>query len=180
MPASILLLPGIGNSGPGHWQRLWAETLPDMHLIDGQDWDNPERGQWVENLEAAVRRSGPDTLLVAHSLGCLQLVHWAQLSDTPIRAALLVAVPDPGGPAFPPQARGFDGAALTPLRFPSTLVASGNDPYASLDYSRHCAEAWGSRFIEVGMLGHINAGNGLGDWPRGRVLLDELAGRRSG
>ncbi len=174
MTAPVLLLPGIGNSGPGHWQCLWAASDPRMHLITGQDWDNPLCGQWVENLEAAVRRLGPDTVLVAHSLGCLQLVHWAQRSDAPVRGALLVAVPDPQGPEFPDQAQGFAGAALTALRFPSVLVASSDDPYASPGYSRHCAEAWGSRLVEVGALGHINAASGLADWAQGRGLLEAL------
>ena len=85
-----------------------------------------------------------------------------------------MAVPDPQGPEFPDQAQGFAGAALTALRFPSVLVASSDDPYASPGYSRHCAEAWGSRLVEVGALGHINAASGLADWAQGRGLLEAL------
>ena len=180
MAPHILLLPGIGNSGPEHWQRLWAGNDPRMSVLDGQDWDQPTCSDWVANLDDAVRRSGPDTVLVAHSLGCLQLVHWAQHTNTPVRAAMLVAVPDPRGPAFPSQAQGFDGAAMQPLRLPSVLVASSDDPYSSLDYSRQCAEVWGSRFVEVGPCGHINAASGLEEWPQGRALLQGLIEATSG
>ena len=45
--------------------------------------------------------------MVAHSLGCLALAHWMAASALPVHAALLVAVPDPHGPAFPTEATGF-------------------------------------------------------------------------
>ena len=174
MTSSILLLPGIGNSGPGHWQTLWAHTDASMELIGGQDWNRPVCRQWVENLEAAIRRAGPDTVLVAHSLGCLQVAHWAQSSRTSVRAALLVAVPDPDRSTFPNEALGFSPLGLKRFAFPSTVVASSNDPYADLDYSQRCASAWGSSLVNIGPQGHINAASGLGDWRQGRALLEEL------
>lgn len=174
MTAPILLLPGIGNSGPGHWQTLWADTHAGMQRIDGQDWDNPVCAEWVDNLEAAIRRSGPGTVLVAHSLACLQVAHWAQRSSTPIKAALLVAVPDPDGASFPSQAIGFSPLSLQRLAFPSIVVASSDDPYGGLAHSERCAQAWGSRLVNVGARGHINAGSGLGEWGQGLALLGEL------
>lgn len=174
MAQQIVLLPGIGNSGPGHWQRIWADSDAGMTLIDGQDWDQPVREQWVENLDRTLRRVGPETILVAHSLGCLQVIHWAQARDVRIAGAMLVAPPDPQGPAFPSQASGFGDLPMQRLAFPTLVVASSDDPYASLDFSRRCAEAWGGRFVEVGARGHINGQSGLGDWTQGRELLDAL------
>jgi predicted alpha/beta hydrolase family esterase len=113
---------------------------------------------------------------VAHSLGSLQVVHWAAAGHRhAIRGALLVAPPDPLAAGFPAEASGFAPLPERALPFPSVLVASHDDPYASLDFSRRCAEAWQSRFVEVGAHGHINAESGLGDWPQGRAWLDWLA-----
>ena len=36
------------------------------------------------------------------------------------------------------------------------------------------AIAWGSRFVDLGEAGHINAETGLGDWPAGHAVLAEL------
>lgn len=174
MTPSILLLPGIGNSGPGHWQTIWAHTDASMESIGGQDWNRPVCTKWVENLEAAISRAGPDIVLVAHSLGCLQVAHWAQCSRTLVRAALLVAVPDPDRSTFPNEALGFSPLGLKRFAFPSTVVASCNDPYADMDYSQRCAEAWGSRLVNIGPQGHINSASGLGDWLQGRALLEDL------
>ncbi|MEN0106437.1 MAG: alpha/beta hydrolase [Pseudomonas sp.] len=180
MKPSILLLPGIGNSGPEHWQTLWQNGDASLHRIDGQDWDNPQCSLWVANLERAVQRLGPNTVLVAHSLACLQVAHWAAASQTTIRGALLVAVPDPQAASFPSQAQGFSPLALQRFAFPSLVVASSDDPYGAVDYSERCAQAWGSEWVNIGACGHINGQSGLGDWPQGRALLERVGRRGQG
>lgn len=180
MTPSILLLPGIGNSGPGHWQTAWANTDASIQIIEGQDWNRPACAKWVGNLERAIHRAGADVVLVAHSLGCLQVAHWAHSSHTLVRAALLVAVPDPDSAIFPQEALGFSPLELKPFAFPTTIVASSNDPYADMDYSQRCANAWGSRLVNIGAKGHINSTSGLGGWLQGRALLEELVVRSMG
>lgn len=63
---------------------------------------------------------------------------------------------------------------LTPLPFPSLLVASEDDPYASVAFTRALAESWGSRWQSIGAAGHINGDSGLGEWYEGQGLLDSL------
>ncbi len=170
----ILLVPGIGNSGPQHWQSRW-ETEDDVcRRVQQKDWENPVCGDWVEALESAALRAGPAPVIAAHSLGCLAVAHWLARTSVRIAGALLVAVPDPHAASFPAQAMGF-----TPLprkRFPcvSIVVASTDDPYSSVSFARQCAEAWGSRFVDIGRAGHINADSGLGEWSEGQRLLRSL------
>lgn len=91
-----------------------------------------------------------------------------------VRGALLVALPDPAGPAFPVDAHGFGPVPHERLPFPTCVVASSDDPYGSLAFARGCAHAWGSAFRDIGPRGHINADSGLGDWPAARGWLDAL------
>lgn len=175
----VLIVPGIGNSGPEHWQTRWQGLHPAYVRVPFAEWDTPDRHEWVATLDATVRELGPDTVIVAHSLGTLAVAHWAAghgAGKAPLAAALLVAVPEPDGPNFPPQARNFKPLPLQPLGFPGIVVASDNDPYSTPAFSSAIARAWGSRFVSVGALGHINASSGLGDWPQGQALLDELIG----
>ena len=178
MPHPLLIVPGIGNSDALHWQSLWqaqAQTLRQPCLrTQVRDWDAPELNDWVAAIARGVAELGPQTVVVAHSLGCLALAHWAVRTQGRVHAALLVAAPDPAGPAFPPQAASFANAPMTALPFNNVLVASDDDPYASMAYAQQCATAWGSRLVRAGALGHINAASGLGDWPAGRALLAEL------
>jgi predicted alpha/beta hydrolase family esterase len=56
------------------------------------------------------------------------------------------------------------------------VVASSDDPYATLDRSRAFARRWGTEFVDAGPIGHINADSFLGEWPEGQRLLDHLVG----
>jgi uncharacterized protein len=174
-PTTTLLLPGIGNSGAAHWQSIWERTRQNTRRVQQEEWDHPQCAIWTAALEAAVQQSASNTLLVAHSLGCLQLARWAARTRQSILAAMFVAVPDPGGPNFPKEAIGFAPVPRLRFPFPSIVVASSDDLYGDIAHARSCATAWGSRLIEVGALGHINASSGLGHWPEGLALLDELA-----
>lgn len=171
----VLILPGIGNSGPEHWQSRWQALEPSLRRIQVPNWDEPELSAWVTAIDAEVSRAAAPPVIAAHSLGCLAVAHWARQGGL-LHAALLVAVPDPEGPEFPSVARSFGPVPLERLPFPTHVVASRNDPYASFDFARRCASAWASDFTDVGNAGHINAQSGLGDWPAGRALLSGLLG----
>jgi len=139
------------------------------------DWDLPELEVWTSTIEAAVRAAAAPPVIVAHSLGCLALAHWATRAGR-LRGALLVAVPDPDGPEFPEAARSFAPVPLAPLGFPSRVAASRNDSYGSFAFAERCAGAWRSELCDVGALGHINAASNLGDWHAGHELLRGLLG----
>ena len=140
----VLILPGIGGSGPDHWQSRWECLEPSFRRIRVPDWDRPDLEAWVQALGEAVRDAGSAPAIVAHSLGCLAVAHWASRGGL-ARAALLVAVPDPAGAAFPEVARSFGPVPLVPLAFETRVVASRDDAYASFDFQRNCAAACGSR-----------------------------------
>lgn len=170
----VLILPGYGGSGPEHWQTLWERANPRFRRVHARDWDHPVKTEWVRNLEEAVALAGPETVLVAHSLACLQVAHWAAETRLAVHAALLVAPPDPDGPAFPVDAVGFAPLPRTRLPFLSMLVASTDDRYATPVFSEGCARVWVSHFVSIGAVGHINAASGLGTWEDGWRLLEAI------
>jgi predicted alpha/beta hydrolase family esterase len=98
-----------------------------------------------------VKRAGPDVVLVAHSLACLAVAHWAAAKPhSPIKAALLVAIPNSKGPNFPMEARGFSETPTEPFSFWSTVVVSDDDHTArrnTLSNLRRFGEA--ASFISV-------------------------------
>jgi uncharacterized protein len=171
----VLILPGIGGSGPGHWQTRWEQAQPEYRRIEMPDWDRPELDVWLGRIEQAVRAAGPKVIVVAHSLGCMALAHWAARGGM-LHAALLVAVPDPRGQLYPEEAESFSDLPLVPLPFRTCVVASHDDPYGSFEHGRRCAAAWGSELCDVGCAGHVNADSGLGAWAAGQQLLGRLLG----
>jgi len=138
------------------------------------DWDGPVCEDWVRALDVAVQACSSPPVLVAHSLACLLVAHWAHRSALVPKCAFLVAVPDPQSASFPATARGFVPVPMAPFSFRSLVVASANDPLGSLAHAKHCAIAWGSTFVGIGQAGHINADSGHGEWNEGYMLLQRF------
>ena len=172
MDCDVLTLAGIWNSGPTHWQTLWEKRHPAWTRVAHRDWNNPARGEWVDELDAAIAGCDGRPLLAAHSMACATVAHWAASgSALRIAGALLVAPADADAASFPCEAQGFAPMPMAKLPFPSIVVASANDPYVSIARARAFAQAWGSKFVEIGEAGHVNGEAGYGDWPEGEKLL---------
>lgn len=175
---TILTVPGLGNSGPTHWQSLWEAARDDTVCADLGLWDKPHRNSWVTKLDQAIRTAQAPVVLVGHSLGCLAIAWWATLSPQPygwpVAGALLVAPADVDRHDGPPELSGFAPAPATPLPFPSIVVASRDDPWIRYERAQALASGWGSHLVDAGSAGHINAASGIGDWAEGQALLAEL------
>jgi predicted alpha/beta hydrolase family esterase len=168
----MITLPGIGGSGDDHWQSHWESADPKIVRFQPASWDEPDLDDWIRSLERAINGCKQPPVLIAHSLACLLVVQWAMQSHSNVAGAFLVSVPDPNGPKFPSAAASFRVVPDKPLRFPSLIVASTDDPYGTLTYARARSSQWQTGFVIAGALGHINASSGLSDWPQGRALLD--------
>ena len=148
----LLIVPGLSGSGPEHWQTAWERLDTRCQRVQQTDWENPDLAAWRGRLEQAVAASPEPTVLVAHSLGAALVAHWG--SEQPpgrVLAALLVAPADADtlAPTMP-VLRSFAPLPRRALPFPSLLVASRNDPYASFARAVALAEAWGSRLVDLG------------------------------
>lgn len=181
----ILTVPGLGNSGPRHWQSLWENDRDNMERIEMEAWDAPVRTLWVNKLNLAIRRyADRPVILVAHSLGCLAIAWWAQYErpayGTPVAGALLVAPPEVDVAPLKQELLPFAPTPTIHLPFPSILVASRNDPFMTFERARRLATFWGSGFVDAGAAGHINADSTLGKWSYGRSLLDRLVNHVQG
>jgi predicted alpha/beta hydrolase family esterase len=171
-----VIVPGIGGSGPAHWQSRWEVGLRDARRIAPASWDEPDLDDWVAAIDRAVGDAEPVPVLVAHSLGCLAVAHWAQRTDAAsarVAGAFLVAPPDPAGPMFPAPARAF-AAPTGPLPIPALVLASTDDPYCFLDRAVEIAAVWGAPLLELGARGHVNVESGCGEWPEGLQLLEDF------
>ena len=174
-PSNVLILPGLDNSGPTHWQTMWEERHGYVRVAQ-HDWARPLRGDWLARLEEVVLACDEPAVLVAHSLGCQLASAWAAKSQNKhrVKAALLVAPADPERPEFRERIPTWSPVDLQALPFSSVLLASRNDPTCDFERARLFAHAWGAQFMDYGDCGHMNADAGLASWPEGHVLLQDL------
>ena len=172
--STILILPGLGNSGEGHWQTIWQNKF-GFERVEQKDWDTPVCDDWTASIDAAVVNHGIDNvILVAHSLANTTVAAWAQKYNRAIKGALLVAPSDTEADSYPKGTTGFMPMVLGKLPFPSIAVASTNDFYVTSSRAAYFASCWGSKLVTIGDAGHINVASGHGEWNDGLVFLKEL------
>ena len=172
-----LIVPGLNNSGPDHWQSYWAKSLPDATRVVQRNWDHPQKEIWIETLDEAAGKLDSDTIFVSHSLGVVTTVLWllrrAANGGVPahVKGLFLVSPSDPDNVEI---IRSFAPMPLEKLPAPTCVVASRNDPFVTMERARFFADAWGARLFDAGELGHINAKSNLGEWEQGRAFLAEF------
>ena len=171
--ADILIIPGLGGSGPDHWQSRWQAKLSTARRVEQADWNNPDKEAWVGRIAETIAESTRPVVLVAHSLGVIASVQaLSRVHPSRVSGAFLVAPPEEDrvrdvpeiDPAFLPY-------PMAPLACPAILVGSSDDPYATSDATARLAEAWGARLIDAGPQGHINSASGHGPWPEGLMTF---------
>ena len=173
-----LIVPGWHGSPEDHWQSHWQRTLQGSQRVEQSDWLLPQRPEWVAELHRCVMSAEKPVVLIAHSLGCPTVAHWAgQAPDEALQrviGALLVAPADPERADCPEPLRNFAPVPVGPLPFPSVLVGSDNDAAASAERARAIGDAWGSEVSILSGVGHINAASGHHRWEEGLTYLYRL------
>lgn len=165
--SGVIIAPGLHNSGPGHWQTLWQQRLPNAQRIDMQRWDQPDLERWAAAIIAAVKQHQAH-YIIAHSFGCLATAYALTELQRSVRAVLLVAPADP-------EKFGLESLLPhTPLPVPGLMVGSLTDPWLSWSKAQLWAQRWDLPIHCAGDAGHINAETGHGDWLKGWELLQRL------
>jgi predicted alpha/beta hydrolase family esterase len=179
---TILMVPGLRDHVPEHWQTLLEQKLPNAFSVPRMERDKLSCAAWVAELDRTLAAIEGPVVLVAHSAGVMITVHWAQHHARAIHGALLAAPPDFESPlpeGYPTQdvlrANGWLPTPRARLPFPSIVAASTNDPLGRYERVAELAAAWGSRLVDVGAVGHLNPAAGYGEWPRALEFIHELA-----
>ena len=172
--STILILSGLGNSGPQHWQSIWEREYNFLR-VEQTDWETSVCADWITTINNIIKQFDPtQVILVGHSLACTTIAYWAQKYNTTIKGALLVAPSDTEADTYPRGTTGFSPVPLIKLPFKSILVTSTNDYYVTADRAKLFAESWGSELVNIGDAGHINVAAGFGEWNEGLQILKQL------
>jgi Predicted esterase of the alpha/beta hydrolase fold len=162
---NILLVPGLYDSGPQHWQTLWHQQHPHWLRIAQSDWITPDLHRWAAPVLELLQNSQTPLTLVAHSFGCLASLYAARQMPEKVHSLFLVAPADP-------DLLGVQEALINhPTPVAGRIIASSNDPWMPLDRVCFWSQRWGLPLSLLGPLRHINTESGHGAWPEGLALL---------
>jgi uncharacterized protein len=178
---TVLIVPGLRDHVPEHWQTLLEAKLSNARSVPRRDHDKLSCAAWVAALDRSLSDIDGPVVLVAHSAGVMIVAHWAQRHRRPVHGALLATPPDFESPlpaGYPTletlQQNGWIPTPRSALPFPSIVAASRNDPLGRFERVAALANAWGSRLVDVGEVGHLNPAAGYGEWPQAEALVRQL------
>lgn len=175
---TYVIVPGWNGSPDGHWQSHWQRVLPNAVRVEQQNWHQPRLEHWVATLEHTLRGLRGPLVLVAHSLGCVTVAHWARQAAAAdldrVAGALLVAPADVERAGCPQELVNFAPVPTTPLPFPAVLVGSSNDHAASAARALEMAAHWDCEATILQQAGHINIASGHSCWEQGLAYLYQL------
>jgi len=182
---TVLIVPGLRDHVDEHWQTLLAAKLPRVRCVPPMGRTDLDCAARVDAINRELMSISGPVVIVAHSGGVIMLAHWVASSTRTrkaIRGALLATPPDfeqPMPEGYPTMgALGAAGWLPVPrqsLPFPSIVAASRNDPLGRFERVEELARDWGSRFVDLGQVGHLNPASGFGEWPQAAEFIRELA-----
>ena len=180
--ATVLIVPGLRDHVDAHWQTLLAARLPRVRTVPPMGRADLDRAARVEAIEREASSIDGPVILVAHSGGVRDGRPLGAADRRAVHGALLATPPDferPMPAGYPTMDALREGGWLpvprAPLPFPSIVAASRNDPLGSIERVAELAKAWGSRFVDIGEVGHLNPASGFGEWPRAEAFIRELS-----
>ncbi|WP_109111488.1 alpha/beta hydrolase [Azospirillum sp. TSO35-2] len=168
---SFVLVPGLYDSGPEHWQTHWQARHGFWQRIAQRDWNTADIERWIGAIRRLLGPRSRPAILVGHSFGALASCCLAADRSHAIAGLMVVA------PAEPSRFEAEDRVPTTPLGVPAVVVASHNDPVMRFPRAVHWAGAWQAELVDLGEAGHINAEAGFGPWPYGLRILRALVAR---
>jgi predicted alpha/beta hydrolase family esterase len=162
----LIFVPESGLPDARHWLSRWSQKLSSARFAVSEG-----EALSAQGLVFEAQRSTKPIFFIAYSLGAIALAKAApELKALDVRGAFLVAAPTE------PALQTLEGGRWTPmarekLPFPSALVASRTDPWASYEASEALATDWGATLIDAGKAGRLDMESGHGPWPEGLLRL---------
>jgi hypothetical protein len=174
------IIHGYGASPTDHWfpwlqARLQAEGIPTT-VPPMPDSEHPNVVAWQETLAATIGTPKRDTLLIAHSLGTISLLHYlSAIRPAAVGGIVLVAgfgarlpeLPSIGGfniDAYIDRIR-LDDAILRHFAPHMHHLISDNDYVVAPANSRALAARIGGTVHELARHGHFLSADGITELP---------------
>jgi hypothetical protein len=173
--ARVHIVHGYLASPQDHWfpwleQQLRKEGAR-VSTLQMPRPDRPELNAWLEHLQREIGTPDQHTYFVAHSLGCVALMHYLATLPSNVRIGGVVLVSGFTDP-LPnlPQLDEFTAALLDLAKLAQRInhrfvIVSTNDTIVPPAHTRRLSRGLDARLLSVENAGHFLASDGFVDLP---------------
>ena len=185
MLMKVFIIHGYQSSPEQHWFPWLATKIEQKgsqcEIVHLKGSDQPNFATWRQNLEAQVHPLNEQTIIVAHSLGCISVLDYLSeaLNGRLIKAIFMVAGFNEKLTALPELNQFVQQAKLNDalLRFriqQRYSLFSCNDPFVPAPLSIRFGQLLNAQMIEVKKAGHFIQSDGLSEFPQLWEKLEKL------
>jgi uncharacterized protein len=170
-----VLVPGLGGSGPDHWQSWLAAELRaadrEVDIVELPDADAPRLAPCLLALRASLAGRPDDGFdVLAHSFGAVLWLHHVASGQSSPRPARVALVAPPSPRAQVPQIAEFlppplDIDVVRHSADGTVLVGGEHDPYLPEGIAAAYGLPLKMATTVIAGAAHLNADDGHGPWP---------------
>lgn len=183
----VYIIHGYNANSTSHWFPWLERELVNQGIsvvsIEMPNSSHPKLDEWLWKLKEVVGVSTDRTFFVAHSLGCITLLHYVQQLKFCARAGGAVflsgfAKPVPGLSLLDEFVKpAIDYRVLIERIGFRTMIAAQDDPIVPCTFSQELTHDLQARYIETDGGGHFLGTDGFTEFPLVRDTLIEMLGR---
>lgn len=174
-PRRATIIHGYAASPDDHWFNWLAGQFEALGITTSipalPDSEQPDADRWLEAVAAAVEPVDQDTILVAHSLGCLTALRYLATLPGDWRLGTLILVagflePLPALPELDPFIADRPEVGRVAAHVGRVLaLRSDADPYVPAEHTDRLAALLGVQTQVVAGAGHFLADDGIVELP---------------
>ena len=189
-PVRVFIIHGYGATVADHWFPWLAQQLRRRGMevvpVPLPDSLHPDYGRWQDALARTVGMPSGRTVLVAHSLGTVSLLHYlSRIRPHKIGGLVLVSAFGARIPTLP-QINGFDVdgyvdrcpidfAAVRRMTDRIALFTADNDNIVPPENTRRLARQLGGKPEEITGGGHFLGSDGFTEFPQVLRAIERMA-----
>lgn len=189
-PVRVFIIHGYGATVADHWFPWLAQQLRQRGMevvpVPLPDSLHPDYGRWQDALARTVGMPSGRTVLVAHSLGTVSLLHYlSRIRPHKIGGLVLVSAFGARIPTLP-QINGFDVdgyvdrypidfAAVRRMTDRIALFTADNDNIVPPENTRRLARQLGGKPEEITGGGHFLGSDGFTEFPQVLRVIERMA-----
>lgn len=185
MPKRVFIIHGWEGRPESNWFPWLKSELEkkgfEVSVPQMPNADFPKMFEWVASMRKIIRKPDENTYLIGHSLGVTAILRYLEsLSEgEKIGGAVLVA-----GVAESIGIKELEKFFTTPFDFEKikcsakhfVVINSDNDPYIPIKHGEILRDKLGGKLVIIPNGDHLNAGNGLFEFPLVFEEISRIAG----
>ena len=180
----LFIIPGYAATPSDHWfpwlDAYFKDKVSEVSIVEMPSPNSPDVEEWVGALDEVIGIPDENTFFVAHSLGCITLLHYLESfpEGTRIGGLILVSGFDASLPILPELdpfvQESVDFSRIKKMTSKIILITARDDSIVPYELTENLGKSLGGEVIVVDQGGHFLGSDGFASFPLVAATLERI------